>query len=80
MRRYLLNILIAFDQLVNTILTGYPDETLSARAYRLDIERNRKWPRVIIDGLFFWQNGHCEQAYIAELNRLHISEKYDRGQ
>ncbi len=29
--RYLLNILISVDQLVNTVFGGYPDETISSR-------------------------------------------------
>lgn len=33
---YLLNIAIAFDQWLNAILAGAPDETLSSRAYRAD--------------------------------------------
>lgn len=31
MKKYLLNLLIGIDQLVNTILGGYPDETISSR-------------------------------------------------
>jgi hypothetical protein len=32
MKRYIWNILIALDQLANTILFGDPDETISSRA------------------------------------------------
>jgi hypothetical protein len=31
LRKYLINILIAIDQLANTILGGDPDETISSR-------------------------------------------------
>jgi len=31
LKRYLWNLLVAFDQLVNTILFGDPDETISSR-------------------------------------------------
>lgn len=31
LRRYLLNILIGIDQLLNCFLAGYPDETISSR-------------------------------------------------
>lgn len=31
MRRYLLNLLIALDQLANAVLLGDPDETISSR-------------------------------------------------
>ena len=31
MKRYFWNLLISIDQLANTLLGGYPDETLSSR-------------------------------------------------
>lgn len=34
LKRYLWNLLIALDQLANTLLAGWPDETLSARTHR----------------------------------------------
>jgi hypothetical protein len=34
MRTYLWNLLISFDQFLNTILAGHPDETISARIGR----------------------------------------------
>lgn len=70
MIKYLLQILIAIDQLVNTFLAGDADETLSSRAYRA--WRARK-PfgmvfKPLIDGLFYpIQRRHCEQAYEAEI-------------
>ena len=35
MKKYLLNVLIGVDQLFNTILAGYPDETISSRIGKL---------------------------------------------
>lgn len=63
----LLNIAIAIDQLANAMLAGWPDETLSSRAYRMD-GRKRRWTiaRVAIDTLFFWQPEHCKQAFESE--------------
>ena len=43
MKRYALNLLIAIDQLVNAILRGDPDETLSSRAHRMRIKRTPGW-------------------------------------
>ena len=40
MMMYILNILIAVDQLINAILAGNPDETISSRVYYL--EKNGK--------------------------------------
>lgn len=63
----ILHTLIAVDQLLNTLLAGWPDETLSSRAHRMD-GRKRRWTiaRAVIDGLFFWQTAHCKQAFESE--------------
>lgn len=66
--KYIYNLAIALDQLANAVFLGNPDETLSARAYRLSVERKRHWPRRIIDILFFWELNHCEASYLSELN------------
>ena len=71
-------ILIALDQLANTILAGYADETLSARAYRLSRDRSRHWPRRVIDALFFWDKNHCEKSYRSERLRRHLPFDYAR--
>jgi len=63
-------VLIAFDQLINTVIYikgdgwGYADETLSARAWRL--REMSSFPYKVINGLFFWQDNHCKQAYESE--------------
>lgn len=68
-----LQILIAFDQLINALLWGYADETLSARAYRhAEIKKDRRWPMMLINSLFFWQDNHCKQSYESELKRAHL--------
>lgn len=59
-------ILIGIDQLLNAMLAGWPDETLSSRAYRWDVDGVRKWPRRVIDRLFFWEKQHCYQSYLSE--------------
>lgn len=69
-----LAVLIAIDQLANAVLGGYPDETLSSRAYRM----HRKgqpvwgWTAGMIDRLFFWQHEHCRHAYEAEVRRAQL--------
>lgn len=68
---WLLNLGIALDQLLNAILLGAPDETLSSRAYRAD-RANKVFGRIfrpLIDTLFFWQDKHCHSAYMAEVHR-----------
>lgn len=59
-------VLIAADQLLNALLAGWPDETLSSRAYRWEQNGVRSWPRRVIDRLFFWEKQHCYQSYLSE--------------
>lgn len=68
MSNYILRVLIAIDQLVNTLIGGNPDETLSSAAYRAEKE-GRFWGfwRPVIDFLFRpFQKNHCFNAYLAE--------------
>ena len=71
---WIINILISLDQLVNTIFLGYPDETVSSRAWRRATEGSRFWTgmRSFIDSLaylIFNRVNHCQQAYGDEVNR-----------
>lgn len=59
-------VLISADQLVNALLAGWPDETLSSRAWRWEQNGVRSWPRRFIDRLFFWEQDHCYQSYVSE--------------
>jgi hypothetical protein len=67
---YVFNLLLGFNQLINTICLGYPDETISARAYRLH-KKTRIWYLTyrLIDMLFFFQPNHCYKAYLSEIDR-----------
>ena len=69
MWNYIKNVLIGVDQLLNTVFNGMPDETLSARAYRLDIERGRKWPRFLVDSILFFDKDHCYKSFVSEMER-----------
>lgn len=75
---YLENNLIALDQLLNTLLNGNPDETLSSRAYRTEQSGKvfGKIFRPLIDILFFWQDRHCLQAYLSEVNRQQLPTEF----
>lgn len=72
---YLLNILIALDQLANTLACGDPDETISSRlgkAARGDYGIvGQKWSaplRRLVDGLFslLGQRRHCASSIEAD--------------
>lgn len=70
MIRWLKHSLIALDQLANAaLLFGYPDETISSRAYR---EEWRIYP--LIDALFFWDRDHCKSSLESEKQSLHLPE------
>lgn len=75
---YLLNVAIALDQLANALLLGSPDETLSSRAYRADRDGKvfGKFFRPVIDTIFFWQDRHCYQSYLAEVQRRQYSRNF----
>ncbi|MDE2470469.1 MAG: hypothetical protein KGL35_17420 [Bradyrhizobium sp.] len=66
MSRYLLNLLVALDRLLNTIGLGDPRMTLSARMGR-DIAQGKCWlcrPVCWVLGLI--QRDHCAQAWASE--------------
>ena len=70
-KRYVINLLLAVDQLANTVLLGHPDETLSSRLGR-SIGQERyvwvKWFRCFVDWLFWVtvkQKDHSLNSIIA---------------
>ena len=73
------NFLIGLDQLINTLVWikgdgfGLPDETLSARAWRLRDQSNA-WKR--IDALLFFDPDHCRTSYESELERKQLPSEY----
>lgn len=60
------SVLIALDQLANALLDGWPDETLSSRAWRWEQNGIRSWPPRIIDVLFFFDPEHCRESFESE--------------
>lgn len=71
LKHYSFQCAIAFDQLLNALLGGYADETLSAR-----LHRTQHWAEVYVDALFFWQEHHCLTAYESEQTRKHLPIEY----
>ena len=63
--------LIALDQLLNTLIGGMADETISARAHR------RQWKKTeaFINWLFR-DDLHCAHAYISEMVGSQNSREY----
>ena len=68
-------ILIALDQLANTLLGGMADETLSARAWRTQSPLH-----LLIDAIFFWDRQgpkrHCQLSYESEVLRSQLPKGY----
>ena len=75
-----IQILIAFDQLINTLIYvkgdswGYADETMSSRAWRLRKDNIKIYK--IINGIFFWQKNHCLSSYEDLLARKNLPREY----
>lgn len=72
---YIMNLLIAIDQLANVLLRGEPDETLSSRAHRMRMKGHPVWGWTAraINLIFFMQTDHCYEAFEAEQRRRHIT-------
>ncbi len=70
--------LIAFDQLINTILGGYADETLSARAWRAEAKGRflGKVFRPLIDFILFFDKDHCYNSYLSEVQKRQFPRDY----
>lgn len=70
---------VAVDQFFNVLLGGWPDETLSARAWRKR-DDSPAWGRVYraINAVFFWQADHCLDSWVAETERRQLPRDYRR--
>lgn len=68
---YVRNVAIGFDQLLNCIVFGWPDETLSARCGRLGYRYPYKAWKILIDAIFYYPQGpnHCVNAHLKEQRR-----------
>ena len=55
----IVNILLAIDQLINVLMLGDPDETISSRAGR--VFPDSIWTK-FIDFIMFYQTNHCHKA------------------
>lgn len=60
--KYIINILIAIDQLINTLLLGDPDETISSRVGKRRHQKGWKQLSAVIDFLFFWEKYHTKNS------------------
>ena len=77
------NVLIGLDQTVNCLIRlsdgwGFPDESLSARAWRLREQHPalQRW----IDRIMFFDKDHCETSYLREMQRKQLPDVYSLNQ
>lgn len=75
--KYLLNILIAIYQLINTLIGGYPDETLSASAYLGEREGKVRFTGASSDRSLIFYSGHSSATTAS--GRLSLSSIFRRG-
>ena len=66
MKNYLLNLIVAFDEAVNAILGGYPDETISLRTARERDINGKKWACVLCKFLDLFERDHCTKTAISK--------------
>lgn len=78
--KYFKNLLIAIDQLINAILGGSCDETISALCFRKSQEKGHYFYKIlkfILDVcLSPIKQDHCEQAYLSEVYRKQLPPQY----
>ena len=76
----LLDALVWIDRVANRMTGGTFYETLSSRAYRMDV-RNQPvwgWTAKAINMLFFWQPDHCRKQWEHEQKHPFIDRSIDR--
>lgn len=81
LKRRILNLLIAADQMLFCLLTlghSHPDETVSAWAWRA--ESAGKWQgkvmRPLIDAIFWFDPAHCMNSYLSEHRGRQLPSHY----
>lgn len=72
MTRRLFQLSVVFSSLLNVLFgSGWADEAFSAFAHR-----KGGWRRDLINGLFWWQEDHCQAAFYSELQRRQLPAEY----
>lgn len=72
-------ILIAIDQLGNTLIGGYADETISSQCWRRRNESSGWWRAFkFVDAIF--GDGHCQESYLSERKRLQLPPEFRQSQ
>ncbi len=77
MNQYFFGLWSAASQMVNAIIGGHPNESISGRCY------GAPWPRfmAVVNKLFFWQVNHCRSAFTSDLTwaKGYVTKAKERG-
>lgn len=68
-RRYLLRVAIAADQMLNTLAGGDPDETVSDALYRHKTE-GKRFACVLCRLFDLFEDDHCRKAWLRGIKRM----------
>lgn len=68
-RRYALRVLIAADQMLNALLGGDPDETISDSLYRHQLE-GKRFACVLCRLFGLFEREHCRKSWLRGLQRM----------
>jgi hypothetical protein len=83
LKKYLLNVAIALDQLANALRGGAPDETLSAAAWRTE-QKGRVLGRIFRPAIDLlakpFERDHCRKSYESERTARHLPGEYQNEQ
>ncbi len=60
-------VFLALNQSTCLIITGQNDFTLSGYSYVRAVRDGKPLCMDIVDALFFWQEGHCKNAFLWEM-------------
>jgi hypothetical protein len=63
MSGYLRNVAVSCSQLLNALLGGDPDMTVSASAHVRSMLGGSDRARAVIDAVFFFEKDHCRQSF-----------------
>lgn len=66
---YVYNNIIAFDELLNALTGGYPNETISSRAGRA-AHNTHYWACILCKILNYLEKDHCQRSLEATVSRL----------
>lgn len=75
MKHYILSVLVAFDQFINALTGGYPNETISYRA-SINAQLGGRWGCILCKFLEWIDPGHCDLTQPTKTDKLSRGATY----